>query len=725
MKVGIDKLAFYTPPFYLPLATLAQARGVDADKYHIGLGQQHMAVIPPDESIVTMAANAASTLLQDEDKSSIDHVLFATESGVDQSKAAGIFVHHLLKLPARCRVVELKQACYSATAGLHMAMALLQQNPKRKILLLAADIARYGLGSAGEPSQGGGAVAMLLSANPRVLEIEPECGYYTRDVMDFWRPNYRDEALVEGKYSCEIYLDTLTKAWQHYHEASERGFDDHQQFLYHIPFPRLAEKAHHVLRDYLDLPKAPKAEVSQQLDAALHYSRSTGNCYSGSLYLGLVSLLDNHVDDLNGQRIGLYSYGSGCVGEFYSAVVQPNYQQHIFAEHHQSMLAKRQALTIEQYEQFYQYHSHSAQHESVPHTTTGKYRYAGSKDHKPIFESSGVTARAPGKLILSGEHAVVQGAPCLVVAIDRYTTTTVTAENKPHLRFHLPDIQHVGETTFDKLGKAKNRLQDAYGKFSRGERGIRDVLQKPFELLHYTASHTLEKLDPKRERGFEVSTQSTLPIGCGMGSSASSVVSTNYAITHYLGKAVDSKLQYELSLAAENMQHGQSSGVDLHIAIYGGCHLFQQGQSDARPCPTQPFYIVNTGKPESNTGECVSVTSQHFAQEESLLDAFSDVTYQVDQALQNQDDAALITAVKANHALLVQIGVVPKAIAAFIAAVEHAGGAGKTCGAGAVKGEHAGCVWLLGDKTMLARLAEQHGYTLETLHAEANGVTLV
>ena len=89
MKVGIDKLAFYTPPFYLPLATLAQARGVDADKYHIGLGQKHMAVIPPDESIVTMAANAASILLQDQDKSSIDHVLFATESGVDQSKAAG------------------------------------------------------------------------------------------------------------------------------------------------------------------------------------------------------------------------------------------------------------------------------------------------------------------------------------------------------------------------------------------------------------------------------------------------------------------------------------------------------------------------------------------------------------------------------------------------------------------------------------------------------------
>ena len=67
----------------------------------------------------------------------IDHLLFATESGLDFSKASGIYVHRLLGLPRRCRVVELKQACYSATAAIRMALPMLQENPEKKILVIA------------------------------------------------------------------------------------------------------------------------------------------------------------------------------------------------------------------------------------------------------------------------------------------------------------------------------------------------------------------------------------------------------------------------------------------------------------------------------------------------------------------------------------------------------------------------------------------------------------
>src|SRR3989338_778885 len=129
IKLGIDKAALYTPGYYLSLDQLARARGVDPDKFSVGLGQNQMAVAAPDEDVVTMAANAAHTILVEEDKSTIDTLIFATESGIDQSKSAGIFVHHLLNLSKRCRVVEFKQACYSGTAGLQMALALLQQNP--------------------------------------------------------------------------------------------------------------------------------------------------------------------------------------------------------------------------------------------------------------------------------------------------------------------------------------------------------------------------------------------------------------------------------------------------------------------------------------------------------------------------------------------------------------------------------------------------------------------
>ena len=58
-EVGIDAIGFYSSQYYLDLKTLAQKRGVDADKYYVGLGQHKMAVCPPGEDIVTMAANAA------------------------------------------------------------------------------------------------------------------------------------------------------------------------------------------------------------------------------------------------------------------------------------------------------------------------------------------------------------------------------------------------------------------------------------------------------------------------------------------------------------------------------------------------------------------------------------------------------------------------------------------------------------------------------------------
>ncbi len=83
IKFGIDRACFYSPAYYLDLTTLAAARGVEKDKYLIGLGQAEMAVIPPDEGIVTMAASAASKLLEHEDKSKIRTLLLATESGVD------------------------------------------------------------------------------------------------------------------------------------------------------------------------------------------------------------------------------------------------------------------------------------------------------------------------------------------------------------------------------------------------------------------------------------------------------------------------------------------------------------------------------------------------------------------------------------------------------------------------------------------------------------------
>lgn len=132
MNIGIDRIAFYTSHYYVDLKMLAEARSVDVDKFYKGIGQEKMGIPPPDEDVVTLGASAAWPLMRDGLLNDVELVLFATESGIDQSKAAGVYVHGLLEMQPRCRVVELKQACYSGTAALQMAIGFIARNPGKK-----------------------------------------------------------------------------------------------------------------------------------------------------------------------------------------------------------------------------------------------------------------------------------------------------------------------------------------------------------------------------------------------------------------------------------------------------------------------------------------------------------------------------------------------------------------------------------------------------------------
>ncbi len=386
MKTGIDLISFYSSNYYLDLKTLAAARGADYNKYAIGIGQEKMAIPPPDEDIITMAASAALPILQKIDPKDIELVLFATESGIDQSKAGGLFAHRLLGLPSRCRSVELKEACYSGTAALQMAMAVVQRTGK-KALILASDVARYELGSPGEPTQGCGAVAMLVTRDPRILAVDLESGMYTEDVMDFWRPNYRDQALVDGKYSTRVYLNALAETWKQYQELSGRSFADLYRFCYHLPFTRMAEKAHERLAKTSGQEKLSAKALQEQLGDTLHYNRITGNSYAASLYVGLASLLDHATEDLSGKRIGLFSYGSGCAAEFFSGVIQDGYRPHLFAENQRKLLEGRTELTYQQYEDIYNlpFPTDGGKHTFAQYRT-GPFRLAGVSEHKRLYE---------------------------------------------------------------------------------------------------------------------------------------------------------------------------------------------------------------------------------------------------------------------------------------------------------------------------------------------------
>ncbi|MFH0907507.1 MAG: hydroxymethylglutaryl-CoA synthase [bacterium] len=388
MSTGIDGISFYSSNYFIDLKTLAAARGVDPNKYYKGIGQEKMAIPPPDEDIITMAASAAAPLVQKYDPDDFELLLFATESAIDQSKAGGIFVHRLLGLPARCRVVELKQACYGATVALQMARAMVDTQPAKKVLVIGSDVARYELGSPGEPTQGCGAVAMVVSRDARAMALDAESGLYTEDVMDFWRPNYRDQAIVDGKYSTRVYLNALTETWKQYHVLTGRTIDDLFRCCYHLPFTRIAEKAHERLAK-ANGKTLTGAQVDEQIGDTLRYNKISGNSYAASLYVALTSLLDSSTVDLSGKRIGMFSYGSGCVGEFFSGVIQPGYREVLFAEGHRKLLDNRTELTYQQYEDIYNlaFPTDGGDHTFTQYKT-GPFRLAGVSQHKRIYEKT-------------------------------------------------------------------------------------------------------------------------------------------------------------------------------------------------------------------------------------------------------------------------------------------------------------------------------------------------
>ncbi|MGW1771847.1 hypothetical protein ACWCP2_09205, partial [Streptomyces sp. NPDC002104] len=165
LAVGIHDLSFATGRLVLTHETLAAHNGTELGKYHVGIGQRSMSVPAVDEDIVTMGAAAAAPILARHGADRIRTVVFATESSVDQAKAAGIHVHSLLSMPSATRVVELKQACYGGTAALQFAIGLVHRDPSQQVLVIASDVSKYELDQPGEATQGAAAVAMLIGAD--------------------------------------------------------------------------------------------------------------------------------------------------------------------------------------------------------------------------------------------------------------------------------------------------------------------------------------------------------------------------------------------------------------------------------------------------------------------------------------------------------------------------------------------------------------------------------
>ncbi|MDH6363790.1 hydroxymethylglutaryl-CoA synthase [Enterococcus sp. PF1-24] len=348
MNVGIEKIAFHVPSFFVDMTDLAIAREVDPGKFLVGIGQDEMAVIPASQDIVTLGANAAAKILTEADKQKIDMVIVGTESAFDYSKSAAVIIQKLLGIQPFVRAYEIKQACYGATAALQQAKEYVKSHPERSVLVIAADISKYGLNSGGEVTQGAGAVAMLITANPSIAILSEEAVFYSEDIYDFWRPEGHDYPLVDGHLSNDVYINSFQTVWQQNKKQFKRSSQDYAALAFHLPYTKMGRKALQSI--FPELTETEQQRLTACYDESIVYSKKIGNLYTGSLYLGLVSLLENSQTLQAGDLIGLFSYGSGAVSEFFSLTLVAGYQEHLQSQQHEALLAQRQQLTIPEYE---------------------------------------------------------------------------------------------------------------------------------------------------------------------------------------------------------------------------------------------------------------------------------------------------------------------------------------------------------------------------------------
>ena len=351
MNIGIDKINFYVPKYYVDMAKLAEARHVDPNKFLIGIGQTEMAVSPVNQDIVSMGANATKDIITEEDKKNIGMVIVATESAIDNAKAAAVQIHNLLGIQPFARCFEMKEACYAATPAIQLAKDYLAQHPNEKVLVIASDTARYGINSGGEPTQGAGAVAMIISHEPSILKLNDDAVACTEDVYDFWRPTGHKYPLVAGALSKDAYIKSFQESWNEYARRQDKSLADFESLCFHVPFTKMGQKALDSIIDYADDITQKRLKSSYQ--DAVYYNRYVGNIYTGSLYLSLISLLETR-DLKEGQTIGLFSYGSGSVGEFFSATLVDGFKNHLDIESHQSLLNNRIEVSVDEYESFFE-----------------------------------------------------------------------------------------------------------------------------------------------------------------------------------------------------------------------------------------------------------------------------------------------------------------------------------------------------------------------------------
>ena len=416
MNPGIDAIAFDVAPLHFPISRLAALRQIEAEKLEKGLGLLKMTLPDVNQDPVVFGANALTKLIEQNqiNLSEVARIYVGTESSIDSSKPIASFLIGLMEQKfgenalAHCDVVDFTFACIGGVDAMQNCLDFVRINPDQKAIVVTTDIAKYDLESSGEYTQGAGAIAMLVSATPRIISFDTNWATSSKGVFDFFKPYrslskkeitgndqneswlgqleaeieiHKDQPVFDGQYSNQCYMDRTKAAYFTY--KTKVGFagslyQSWSQIIMHLPYAfqgrRMLSEIYALDAtepilsgsesgaDYQNkLKEVSKSEaykqfVAEKLQDAEQASSLIGNLYTGSIFMGLLSALTQaqlRGEEISEQKFGFMAYGSGSKSKVFEGEIQAGWRAQIEKTSLFAVLANSQEIDVNTYEKLH------------------------------------------------------------------------------------------------------------------------------------------------------------------------------------------------------------------------------------------------------------------------------------------------------------------------------------------------------------------------------------
>ncbi len=301
-----------------------------------------------------------------------------------------------------------------------------------------------------------------------------------------------------------------------------------------------------------------------------------------------------------------------------------------------------------------------------------------------------IYAYAPGKIILTGEHAVVYGQPAIAAPVNEVRARAA-----------------IEADPTDPTGKVKIVASDI---------GLDTSLDKlPADHPIATVFRAVQQeLGTDHLPAMTLTVTSTIPIAAGLGSGAAISVAVCRALSTFLGSPLAEEAVSRIAFETDRFYHGTPSGIDNTVISYNRMIYFKHGQETEMLANAGELTLVIadsgekslTGKVVHNLRTQIEIDPQRY---QPMLEKIGALSQSARQAIEQGDQNRLGSLLNDNHSLLQQLGVSSANLDLLVKIAREAGALG-------AKLSGAGCG---GNMLALVKTADANGVAAALLSAGA------